>query len=200
MQPSDRCSRVLRGPGELPPAFAEPVRSGATGPDPAASAYERGLADGLARGAEQARRGYEDELGRIGACLAAGLEQLVRLERSWRAEHEQAMVELALGAAAKMLRAKIESGDPVAARAVREALDALPSTGTIRARVHPEDLPLVRAALGEEARRSIELVADATLERGGAIVGSELGTLDATIGTALASVQGAASCDGAEPP
>ena len=96
------------------------------------------------------------------------------------------MLELALSAASRMLRDKIDQDDPIASRALQEAIAALPENGPIAARLHPEDIESVRRDLAREIDSGrIVLTADETLSRGGCIVTSDAGTIDATVETAI---------------
>jgi len=88
-----------------------------------------------------------------------------------------------------MLRDKIDGGDPVASRALEEALSALPESGPVRARLHPDDIESVRRDLTREIDDGrVVLTADDTISRGGCIVNSDAGTIDATVETAIAMV------------
>ena len=64
----------------------------------------------------------------------------------------------------------------------------------LRARVHPDDLPSIQRELADQiSSRAIDLVADEVVQRGGCIVESRLGTIDATQEAAVEAVRSAAA-------
>jgi flagellar assembly protein FliH len=75
-------------------------------------------------------------------------------------------------------------------RVVREALAALPvSSAQIRLHLHPQDAALVREALpAETLERSLRLIDDLTLSRGGVRLDTDVSHVDATVETRLASI------------
>jgi flagellar assembly protein FliH len=153
-----------------------------------AEARERGYREGRERAKEELAREVESARSE----LSAALQRLARLEAELTAKHEAALLESLVEAVSRVVRRQLEAGDPVAARALEEALASLPDATTYRARLHPDDLPSVTESLGSEVEAGrLELVADATIRRGGAIVECEAGRADATLETAEAAVAAA---------
>jgi flagellar assembly protein FliH len=191
-------SRIRCDAGELARPFADPGVE-AVPEDPAAAAYARGFADGLAAG----RREVTDEMSSERVALAAKtgetIARLCALEASLTSRHEARLVDIALAAASRVARARIEEGDPVASRALREAMETLPAAARLEVRVNPADLEAVSQELAAEIERGrVEMIPDARIDRGGCVVDSTVGTVDATLGTAEAAV-GAAARGAAEP-
>jgi flagellar assembly protein FliH len=165
--------------GEAPTAEA---------PDPAALAYERGVADGERRAHATLEQRTAELRGEIAASLAALVQHEERREQQTR----ELLTELALAVASRIVRERVEAGDALAARALAEALEALPTAQPVQARLHPQDLEAVRETLeGELARGRIELVPDETLTPGGCVVRSESGIVDARLETAQGSLRAA---------
>ena len=103
------------------------------------------------------------------------------------------MLDLALAAASRIVRERIEAGDPVAARALREALDALPRATPVKVRLHADDAAAIESALAAEiAAGRITIEPDRGVERGGCLVESSTGIIDATLEVAEAAVRAAA--------
>jgi flagellar assembly protein FliH len=75
-------------------------------------------------------------------------------------------------------------------RVVREGLAALPVSGMrIRVHLHPEDVRLVAEALPPESlERSLVLVEDLTVSRGGARLETEVSQIDASVESRLAAI------------
>lgn len=187
-----RSQRLLckEGDGELPRPFAAPRDCG---PDPLELAFAQGKVEGLEEGRREAVARIDAELATLQAELARALRHIGELEASLTARLQSTMLELALSAAERIARERIGADDPVAARALREALDALPTIDGVVARVHPADIAAIQSELSAEIdRQSLRLVPDESIERGGCLVGSASGIIDATLGVALDAVRAAA--------
>ena len=195
-------SRVLGGIGDLPRPFienqagsgcAEPAAD-EQAPDPVSEAYEKGHQAGLARGRQDAVEELEQQNESLRLHVSEALAELSELGERLNEQHKALMIELALEAASRILRQRITADDPVAARALAEAIDSLPSAEQLRARVHPDDLPSIQRELADQiSSRAIDLVADEVVQRGGCIVESRLGTIDATQEAAVEAVRSAAA-------
>ena len=161
-----------RSPGELPETeSADPVRE----------AFERGVAEGKNLGREEALRQAEADLARQREHLQEALKNLASLESTVLREYESSLLDVALTAASKIVRDRIDRSDPVAARAVQEAIDV---------RLNGADLQEVRKALQDEiAEGRIELVEDNSLTRGGCVLDTSAGSIDATVETAENAVR-----------
>jgi flagellar assembly protein FliH len=85
--------------------------------------------------------------------------------------------------ARQVLRSELQVQPAVVARVAGEAVNAvLLSARQIVVQLHPQDLPLVAEGAGELlAARAARLVADASIERGGCRIESDLGAVDARI-------------------
>lgn len=179
-------TRILARADHAAPAFREAP--------PAADQRQEELARALELAREAGYRRAQEELEAerraFAARVAETLAGLAELDRTLRAERDARVREVVLEAASRIARARVEAGDPVAARALDEALAALPAAGGLRVRLHPDDVAAAAAARQAEIERGrIELVADAALTRGGCVVESRVGTIDATVETALAAVE-----------
>ncbi len=193
-----RPSRLLEGGADLPRAFPAPAPSVPevdTVPDfdPLAETYARGVAEGGEKARAEAAAEFEAQTRQLQSRIGESLKRLDDLEDELTRQHKDLMIELALEAASKIVRARIEQDDPVAARALAEAVEALPSGETLRCRLNPEDLKQVKSELkGKNELNRIELVSDAGVSRGGCVVEGEAGTIDATVETAVETVREAA--------
>lgn len=149
------------------------------------SAVEEALAQGYQDGLARAEQELASEVEAFRAEAQASLKRIADYEKTFAAEHETKMLELALAVASRIVRQRIESGDDVAANALADALEAVPDSTAVRARVHADDLESMLEGNHEavEAGR-IELVADPSISRGGVILETDLGRIDASIETA----------------
>ena len=182
---------------EAPVIMAPRSGGGDAGPDAvlAALAHAEAEADNLraiAR-AEGLREGREEAL----AALAPALEALnqaveaMQVEQIARAERLEAhAVDLGLFLAEKILGGAIAVDPGVVLEAVRGALRGIVERERVTVLVHPEDLELVRDAM-DDIRASLggiehcEVQAERRVSRGGAVVRTPEGDVDARMETKL---------------
>jgi flagellar assembly protein FliH len=97
----------------------------------------------------------------------------------------EALAATALALARQIVRSELAARPESVAAVAQEALETLMlSARHITLRVHPDDQPLVAEGAGELlAARGARLAADAAIARGGCIVESNIGLVDASIET-----------------
>ena len=162
-------------------------------PDPAAAAkasaaqataarqggYQDGYRDGLAA-LDAFKQSYASQAAaQLGTLTAAYDRQLDALQR----EMAQALAQAAVQLARQVVRSELALRPALVATVASDALDALlTSARHVSVRVHPDDHALVAQGAGEAlAARGARLVADATLLRGGCVIDSDIGAVDATL-------------------
>jgi flagellar assembly protein FliH len=151
---------------------------------------EQAHAEGYAEGRAQ---GHQDGLAQsTAAALAMGeaLRELHELRGQMADELERDSVELALALAAKILTGALETQPERVVDVVRGALRRVVDRRQIVVLVDPEDLEVVSGAVGELQAQAggIELCdvqADRRVGRGGAVVRTVEGEIDATVETQL---------------
>jgi len=138
---------------------------------------ETGHAEGHAKGLEAAHSEAE-ALQRLAASCA---ESIGRIE----AETGDALVSLALRVAEQVLRSTLQTEPERILDLIRDVVHVDGAQqGVLKLRLHPEDLELVDQYLQQDASISQwRLQADASIERGGCIVETALGNIDATLET-----------------
>ena len=152
----------------------------------AAAIRERAFADGFAAGLEEAR----DRTAPAAEALTAATREVAALRSSAVAEVEAAAVELALRIAEQALGAVL-AVEPARVRdVVRGALRRLVERERLLVLVNPGDLDVVRAGMdtlvGELGGiEHVEVQAERRVLRGGAIVRTAEGDVDATLDTKL---------------
>jgi len=155
-----------------------------------AAARARGHEQGLAEGLDEGRAQLAAAIAALRAAAAA-----VEAERDRVAEGvERAAVDLALRIAEQVLAGALEIGPERVFDSVRGALRRLVERDCVTILVNPDDLDLVReAAPGIAAElggiESCEVQAERRVGRGGAVVRTVEGEVDATIATKLARVR-----------
>jgi flagellar assembly protein FliH len=143
--------------------------------------YQDGYRDGLA-----ALEGFKQTFAhqttlQVGALVDAIAGQLDLLQQ----EMAQALARTATSLARQVVRDELRVRPELVARVAQEALDTLLlSARHITLRVHPDDHALVAAGAGDGiAARGARLVADSAIARGGCMVESDIGVIDAGIDT-----------------
>jgi flagellar assembly protein FliH len=152
----------------------------------AREAYQQGHAAGLAAGSAEARHQAEPLMAR----LARSVDELASLRRRIRAEAEEDAVRLALAVARKILHREVSVDPEALLGLVKAALQRIDAREIHRLRMHPEDIPVIEGHLAGAALPSrIEVLADPSLERGGAVFETARGNLDASAATQLAEIE-----------
>lgn len=201
---SSRASRVTAGAGAQAfpwPAVAPLVRAdvpardahmegdpawpeaGAASRVPDPDAIERdAFAHGYAAG-EQA--GAEAGLARLEGLhrrLAQAIDDLAAERHRVLLESERSVVQLALAIARRVLRRECATHPEVVASLAHGALSRLGATEGVVVRVNPADAaPLAHAAPGAWPPCGTVVVPDALVERGGVVVESTVGAVEATL-------------------
>jgi flagellar assembly protein FliH len=141
--------------------------------------YQEGYRDGLV-----ALEGFKESFAQqatsqVGALLDAFDAQLQALDE----QVAQALAASAVQLARQVLRSELQSQPELVARVASEAVSAVMlSARQITVQVHPQDLPLVQEGAAETlALRGARLVASHRIARGGVLVHSDVGSIDARI-------------------
>jgi flagellar assembly protein FliH len=185
-------------PGTFGDARASP-RAAASAPSTAASApepspaewqakvtaarqvgYQEGYRDGLVALESFKQTFAQQSTAQLGQLLQAFDEQLNQLDGDIAAALAQTAVQLAR----QVLRAELLVRPELVAQVASEAVGAVMlSARHISVQVHPLDLPLVAQGAEETLNaRGARLSANAQMQRGGVLVHSDVGNIDARIG------------------
>lgn len=161
-------------------------------------ARRAGREQGMAEGREAAAAAERERVGRETSGLADLLRAAARRVEERRAElaaeAERDLVRLAVAVAEKILRAEIRAGRPVAAASLRRAVNLAARRRRLKALVHPEDLAAVQACLpslrADLADLGVlELEESGSVSRGGCVVVTEEGSVDADLRTQLEEIE-----------
>lgn len=152
-----------------------------------ATARAEGHADGLEAGLAEGRA----QLAAALAALEAAHAELVALREATAEAVERDAVELAVQLAEKVVAGTLEAKPERVLDVVRGALRRLSERRRVTVLVHPDDLELVRDAAAGFAGElggieHCEVQAERRLSRGGAVVRTDEGQVDASIETQLA--------------
>ncbi len=141
--------------------------------------YQDGYRDGLVA-LDSFKQSFATQMAaQFGPLLKSFEQQLGALEQ----QMAQAVAQAALLLARRVVRAELHAHPAQVAEVAAQAVQAvLQSAGQLRVLVHPEDHALVAAGAAEALQaRGARLLASPDIERGGCIVESDLGCIDARI-------------------
>jgi flagellar assembly protein FliH len=163
---------------------------------------EEARREGLEKGKEEARELVQrSERERVNA-ETAGLRELLRRaaqaldekrsELIARAERD--LVKLALAIAEKIVKREVARSPEIAPQNVRRAIELTAKRQEVRLLVHPSDLATVEAYLPDLRREFSDILAVAlegaeSVARGGCVVSTREGSVDATLETQLREIE-----------
>ena len=163
---------------------------------------DRLLEEARREGIDLARREAREEAARTIAAETAVLAETLRAaaagvegqRAALAAEAERDLVRLALAVAERIVKAAVALGRPVAEESLRRAVEATARRRELRVAIHPDDLARIEAYLPALRRdlsdlESIALEADPSVGRGGAIVRTREGSVDATVAAQLDQIE-----------
>jgi flagellar assembly protein FliH len=141
--------------------------------------YQDGYRDGLVALESFKQTFATQATSQIGALLTSFDAQLDRLD----AELAETVARTAVQLARQVLRAELQAHPELVSGVATEAVNAvLMSARHITVQVHPLDLPLVAEGAEEALQaRGARLLANKAIERGGVLVESDVGCIDARV-------------------
>ena len=160
----------------------------------AEAAKKQGHATGLQQGLDEAKRQMADQLKQTAdicnAMVAAAEQESSRV----LLEAEPKIIELVLAISRKIICDEVEERPAVVLGLVRGALERVRDQNQIVIHVSPEDYEFIlqsrqilQSVVGAE--RSLTLTADAVLGKGGCLIETSFGTVEAGIDTQLESIR-----------
>ena len=188
------------GPVEVwVPACLDPVPVSRPVPMPMPMPAEVGQrwTEGFEQGRQQGREEARQALGSLESWLAQFHQGLDGVEQ----DLARRLAGIALQVAGQVVRHELQTRAALVVAVVQEALaEVLLSARHLTVRVHPADQALVApgcAAVFES--RGVRLIADAQIERGGCLVESDLGMVDARLSARWARAAAVLGGDGTMP-
>ena len=180
-EPGDLSGVAAAGAATAPAAAAEEVDPAEQVRSARQSGYQDGYRDGLVALEGFKQSFAQQATSQVGALLASIGGQLDGLQQ----EMARAVAQTALRLARQVVRSELATRPEAVATVAQEALETLLlSARHITLRVHPDDHALVVEGAGEVlAARGARVVADPEIARGGCLVESNIGVIDATIET-----------------
>lgn len=141
-------------------------------------AFTKGYAQGERAGLEAGAKRAEAMLRRV----AHTLEELSTLRDAMVRQSEQELVQLAVAIARRILRREVAVDPQLIGALAHVALERVGSAIPAVIRLHPEDYAIVSAQQSADwAGRQVQVLPDPSVSRGGCLVESEFGYIDASV-------------------
>jgi flagellar assembly protein FliH len=193
--PSERVPRPESGTGSETPL--EPYRipiDDAVTEERLEKEYERGRLQGLAEAAAAISERDAVVQKEVGERMQGLFDAIARETARFTGDLERDAYRFAIAVAERIVKREITLDDAVVMRQMREAVRRIVGVEVITVRVHPDDETLLRshrAALltSSDSVREILIEGDETIERGGCILESATGNVDARIGSQLRQIE-----------
>lgn len=165
--------------------FGRPAASGPVADD-GGKQYRFGQLSGTVAAGTPDTNHQDQRMNELLAALAESLGELSRLREKVLKNSTDDMLRLVLAIAEQVIHREVQTDPNIIITTLREALHAAIHSDAFHVKVHPDDLaivmekkPLFMASIS--GLKNITLEGDATLSRGGCLVESELGQVDASI-------------------
>lgn len=183
--------------GELeqlaPPPSQDPIRAARAIVEAAqaesAALRQRAVADGYAEGIRRGREETAAALAPAVELLSSALAEAVAARDAIVDAAELRAAQLAVAIAEKIIVGAIEAQPERVRDVVRGALRGLLDAERILVLVNPDDVELVRTAGGDLGDAHIEIHGEQRVPRGGAVVRTSVGEIDARIQQKLEAVR-----------
>ena len=149
-------------------------------------ARERGYREGEAAASEAARARLDAAVSQ----LASAIGELAGYRSRLRRDAERDLVGLAMAIARRILRREVTIDPEAVLGVVKAALERMDAREVYRIRLHPDEVGLLgRRMESVGLGRNVELAADPAVGRGGAILETAHGAVDATIEGQLQEIE-----------
>jgi flagellar assembly protein FliH len=153
-------------------------------------AYERGFSEGERAGKEVGEKSLEAILKQY----AKGLEELNNLRKEIFTTSEREVLHLALEIARKVVRREVSVDEELILTLVKVALNRLTEQTAITVRINPKDYQSIqrhRAAHSSAGtvNEGVKLLEDPSISRGGYLIETESGIIDARIEEQLREIE-----------
>jgi len=149
-------------------------------------AREAGYREGEAAATQAARARMDAAINQLGAAV----RELTGYRGRLRHDAERDLVKLSVAIARRILRREVHLDPEAVLGVVKAALERLDAHDVCRVRLHPDDLALLGARMESLGLgRNVELAADSSIGRGGAMVETSRGALDASVEGQLQEIE-----------
>lgn len=149
---------------------------------------------GMAKGQEEGRKIVTKKLEPLFDTLKHAIDELAEMRLSILDNHHKQILEMIFLITEKILHRSIQLSPDILMDTVRAASRHLMETDEIHLRLHPSDFEYIReieTILSKKlsGKKVFHIVEDSTLERGGVVIETEFGEIDAAIRSQIERVR-----------
>lgn len=181
-------------PEETPQPVSPPKAGQPAQAKPAVQAVASNAEEAFSRGRQAGLKEAEERFEKSVQSLAKGLEEVSHLRESILTNSSRDMLRLVLSIARQVIHREVTVDPEIVLSTIDMALQAAVESDSFTVCVHPDDLavveerkPLFLASI--KGLQNIYVKASPDIERGGCLVESQLGEVDATIAGQLEEVR-----------
>jgi len=161
-------------------------------------AYEEGFEAGKSEATRLLQVEYEKKVEGASGDFVAMVQQLSEEIGKFRRESDKAIVALALAVARRIVAREIELDEGAVLPRSREAIRKIIGVERVKIHINPADEEYIREHRNDlsnyaDALKEIVIEADNKVERGGCVIESELGNIDARVSTQFELIEEAFS-------
>lgn len=146
----------------------------------------------LAQARQEAHAQLAAEMDQTFVQFGELVQHAVITEADLRRASQAELLALAVGIAEQIIASELTIDPLIVTRTVEMALTHTQSAPITQIMVHPDDLPIVQRWAGTvlaETAPHLELVGDSSVGRGGCVIGTKTGFVDARVETRLAEIR-----------
>ena len=158
--------------------------------------YRRGFEEGRVAAMQELQTTYDDEINEIRRLMTEFVRSMYDQLDEFKRKNKQFALRMAVAIAAKIVKHEVLLHDHVVLAQIKDALHKILGVEKIKVLVHPQDEELVRGEKNSllasaDSVREIVIEPDEKIERGGCVIESMLGNVDARISTQLKNIHDA---------
>ena len=142
---------------------------------------QRGFDEGFARGQRATEEERQRQYDAAALQIAATVQEIADLRGGVMRRADRELIHLAIAMAERIVRRELKTDPNLFLVMVRAAIERLGERPAAVVHLNPIDYETVVQATAESRTGTFELVADNTLPRGGCVIRSSLGVIDASI-------------------
>jgi len=155
--------------------------------------YERGFREGY----ETAWQSFQQQVKLNTESLnrfAQIVEQLTQEQKRLQQEIDSAVIALALAIAERIIKREVQLDETIVLKQIKDAIKRVIGVERVKIRIHPEDEKTIREhkpelLMAADSVREAIIETDEKVERGGCILESDSGNIDARLTTQLKALE-----------
>ncbi|MCK5706636.1 MAG: hypothetical protein KAI43_03200 [Candidatus Aureabacteria bacterium] len=149
--------------------------------------YKEGFEKGTLEGAKKVEDQLKEEINTVAQAFNNAITEIETGKKKLVEELEPQIVDLALKAAETVIGREIEEKSADLEKIIKPILAKVPDATRIIIRINPDDLNQMREfsndLVAEGGIESLEIVGDINVSRGGCVIDTDVGIIDASIET-----------------